>query len=186
MRQELLDFFSDLLTRHVRRLVQRGEKLTGLCPFHAEQTPSFTAHLGKGVYYCFGCGAGGGVAAFATAVGEPLPWRRRDSPLPDLVVLRRRLHHAATQEFRAWKAEKRLDAVADFAAAEAALRSLAACFRFAFPPADQARLHRLMDEQGAALLDAIDRFDRYDLNPLLDDAAAQREWVDERTALERR
>lgn len=34
------------------------------CPFHSEETPSFTVNLKKNVFYCFGCHAGGGIAKF--------------------------------------------------------------------------------------------------------------------------
>lgn len=34
-----------------------GNELVGLCPFHAERTPSFTVNAAKGFVHCFGCGA---------------------------------------------------------------------------------------------------------------------------------
>lgn len=40
-------------------LKQKGAQHTGCCPFHNEKTPSFQVNDGKGVYKCFGCGAGG-------------------------------------------------------------------------------------------------------------------------------
>ncbi|MCB9304936.1 MAG: DNA primase, partial [Lewinellaceae bacterium] len=40
-------------------LKRRGVNMIGLCPFHAEKTPSFTVSPAKGFYKCFGCGKGG-------------------------------------------------------------------------------------------------------------------------------
>ncbi|MCO6488875.1 MAG: DNA primase [Phaeodactylibacter sp.] len=40
-------------------LKRRGVNMIGLCPFHAEKTPSFTVSPSKGFYKCFGCGKGG-------------------------------------------------------------------------------------------------------------------------------
>ncbi len=45
-------------------LKRRGGRLMGLCPFHAEKTPSFTVFLDEPHYYCFGCGSGGDVITF--------------------------------------------------------------------------------------------------------------------------
>src|SRR5260221_11142730 len=41
-----------------------GTKYKGLCPFHAEKTPSFHVDPDKGFFHCFGCGAGGDVFKF--------------------------------------------------------------------------------------------------------------------------
>jgi len=46
------------------KLVQRGKNLVGLCPFHADTQPSFTVAPDKGIFHCFGCGAGGNVFSF--------------------------------------------------------------------------------------------------------------------------
>ncbi|MFZ4262403.1 DNA primase [Sphingobacterium sp. HJSM2_6] len=40
-------------------LKKRGSSLIGNCPFHNEKTPSFYVSVSKGIYKCFGCGAGG-------------------------------------------------------------------------------------------------------------------------------
>ena len=34
-----------------------GRRWSGLCPFHAERTPSFSVNDELGRYHCFGCGA---------------------------------------------------------------------------------------------------------------------------------
>src|SRR5882672_7270726 len=46
------------------RLKKSGANFTGLCPFHAEKSPSFAVHLTKQIYHCFGCGVGGDVFKF--------------------------------------------------------------------------------------------------------------------------
>ncbi|MCC8066673.1 MAG: DNA primase, partial [Clostridiales bacterium] len=46
------------------KLQRRGSSYFGLCPFHNEKSPSFSVSPGKQMYYCFGCGAGGGVFNF--------------------------------------------------------------------------------------------------------------------------
>src|SRR5262249_23465907 len=43
---------------------KRGANYLACCPFHSEKTPSFNVHPGKGIYKCFGCGAGGGIFDF--------------------------------------------------------------------------------------------------------------------------
>jgi DNA primase len=45
-----------------------GQNWVGLCPFHAERTPSFTVRESTGRYKCFGCNAGGDVFTFVQEV----------------------------------------------------------------------------------------------------------------------
>jgi DNA primase len=45
-------------------LRKTGATYKGLCPFHAEKTPSFQVNRDKGFFHCFGCGAGGDVIKF--------------------------------------------------------------------------------------------------------------------------
>ena len=46
------------------QLKRAGRRLTGLCPFHNEKTPSFTVFQDTRSFYCFGCGASGDVISF--------------------------------------------------------------------------------------------------------------------------
>ena len=73
-----------------------GGNMKGLCPFHDEKSPSFNVTPSRGMYHCFGCGAGGDVIKFvmemdglsfsetverlAEKVGVPL--RYEDGPGP--------------------------------------------------------------------------------------------------------
>lgn len=54
-------------------LKKRGNDLVGLCPFHAEKTPSFHVHADRGFFKCFGCGAGGDAIAFVQRI-ENVPF----------------------------------------------------------------------------------------------------------------
>lgn len=85
-------------------LKKAGRNYLGLCPFHAEKTPSFTVSDERGLFHCFGCGAGGTVFTFvmradhltfpeavellARKAGIAVPQRTDSGP-----------HNAARQEF---------------------------------------------------------------------------------------
>jgi DNA primase len=50
---------------------RRGDQLRGPCPVQRSRRPrsrSFAAHLGRGVWHCFHCGAGGNVLDLWVAV----------------------------------------------------------------------------------------------------------------------
>lgn len=49
-------------------LIRQGDEYRGLCPFHAETTPSFTVIPAKGYAHCFGCGWNGDVIAFTADI----------------------------------------------------------------------------------------------------------------------
>jgi DNA primase len=55
----------EVVGRHVQ-LKKGGANLSGLCPFHAEKSPSFTVSPSKQFYHCFGCGANGDAIRFLT------------------------------------------------------------------------------------------------------------------------
>jgi DNA primase len=55
----------EVVGRHVQ-LKKGGANFSGLCPFHAEKSPSFTVSPSKQFYHCFGCGANGDAIRFLT------------------------------------------------------------------------------------------------------------------------
>jgi len=46
------------------RLKKSGSNHMGLCPFHAERSPSFSVSEKRGIYHCFGCQRGGDAISF--------------------------------------------------------------------------------------------------------------------------
>src|SRR6476659_5633380 len=46
------------------QLRKQGRNYFGLCPFHGENSPSFSVSLDKQIFHCFGCGEGGNVFSF--------------------------------------------------------------------------------------------------------------------------
>jgi DNA primase len=60
---DIIRVVSDYVT-----LKKRGANHIACCPFHSEKTPSFNVSQGKGIYKCFGCGAGGGIFDFVMQI----------------------------------------------------------------------------------------------------------------------
>src|SRR2546427_13019416 len=58
-RASVVEVVSDVVS-----LRRRGKSFIGLCPFHAEKTPSFTVSEDRGFFHCFGCGEHGDVFGF--------------------------------------------------------------------------------------------------------------------------
>jgi DNA primase len=58
-RVDLLAYVSQYVT-----LKKRGREYVGLCPFHAEKTPSFSLNAEKQLWHCHGCNAGGDLIKF--------------------------------------------------------------------------------------------------------------------------
>jgi DNA primase len=54
---------AEVVSEYVQ-LRRAGANFTGLCPFHAEKTPSFNVNPAREIFHCFGCGAGGNVFSF--------------------------------------------------------------------------------------------------------------------------
>ncbi len=59
---------ADVVGEHVQLRNAGGGNLKGLCPFHEEKSPSFSVTPSRGLYHCFGCGAGGDVIRFVQSV----------------------------------------------------------------------------------------------------------------------
>ncbi len=98
-------------------LKKQGRRLTGLCPFHSEKTPSFGVSPDKQLFYCFGCQAGGDVITFimkienlsypeavaflAEKVGLALPEDRQDDAAGRLRGRILEINRAAARFFHA-------------------------------------------------------------------------------------
>jgi DNA primase len=100
------------------KLRKQGSAHVGLCPFHAERSPSFQVVPGRGFYHCFGCGKHGDAFSWlmeregmtfpealeqlARAAGIDLPQRReRPSAEVDLETRMRSALDAAQAFFEA-------------------------------------------------------------------------------------
>lgn len=58
-RNDIVDVVSGYIS-----LKQRGNNFTACCPFHSDNSPSFSVSRDKQLYHCFGCGEGGNVFTF--------------------------------------------------------------------------------------------------------------------------
>lgn len=47
---------------------QSGSNYKAVCPFHQEKTPSLMISPNKGIWHCFGCGAGGDIFEFVSQI----------------------------------------------------------------------------------------------------------------------
>jgi DNA primase len=93
---------------------RQADQLRGPCPLHGSRSAtsrSFAAHLGKNVFHCFRCGAGGNaldlwaaltrlplhgaVLDLCQRLGRPVPWLSRRTPTP---ARRSSRHHNAPEE----------------------------------------------------------------------------------------
>lgn len=78
---DVQEFLSQLsLLDYVRQYIhmeKRGNEWFGRCPFHEENTASFSVSEGENsqVYYCFGCGASGNLITFAQQFHH-IPYRK--------------------------------------------------------------------------------------------------------------
>ena len=56
-----------LVTQYTQ-LRKVGQRWSGLCPFHAEKSPSFSVNPTEGLYHCFGCKASGDAITFVREI----------------------------------------------------------------------------------------------------------------------
>jgi CHC2 zinc finger len=99
--------FLSLLERHVKSLRITGNKAYGLAPCHDDRSPSFSANLEMGQWFCHSCQIGGGVKKFASLVGETDSFpscvsRNQTSPTLRRVHAQRRAIAAAAASYQAW------------------------------------------------------------------------------------
>lgn len=89
------------------KLQRAGREWKACCPFHNENTPSFTVSDEKGFYHCFGCGAHGDVIrwmtdqrgmAFMDAVKELAAEAGMEVPAPDPRMAQRAEQQAGLAE----------------------------------------------------------------------------------------
>jgi DNA primase len=60
----------EIVRRHVELKRAGTGSWKGLCPFHAEKTPSFHVHEQRQFFHCFGCGEKGDVFTFLTKIEQ--------------------------------------------------------------------------------------------------------------------
>jgi DNA primase len=58
----------EVIGEHVQLRNAGGGNLKGICPFHDEKSPSLSVSPSRGLYHCFGCGAGGDVIRFVQTI----------------------------------------------------------------------------------------------------------------------
>ncbi len=61
--ERIKDDVYEIVSSYVE-LKRNGRLYKACCPFHDEKTPSFTVTPDRGIYKCFGCGAGGDAISF--------------------------------------------------------------------------------------------------------------------------
>jgi DNA primase len=62
----------DLFRSHGHEFKKEGKSYKTRCPFHKDDTPSLSVEPAKGLWHCFGCGAGGdGITFLEKSLGLP-------------------------------------------------------------------------------------------------------------------
>ena len=87
-----------------------GSRLTGLCPFHDERTPSFSVDPEQKLYHCFGCGVGGDAIRFVQET-EALDFPEAVEALADRYGVRLEREEDDPAAERRWRRRERLQAL---------------------------------------------------------------------------
>ena len=145
-----------------------GSRYVGLCPFHAEKTPSFNVHPDKGFFHCFGCGVGGDVLKFVelqerlgfqdavrhlaqrAGVRVPEPATDRDAAAEAEREALVGIHETAAEFFAARLAEAGGEAARDHLTARGITPDTAERLGLGFAPSARDRLTAHLRERGYA------------------------------------
>jgi DNA primase len=154
---------SEVVSSYVKFTKRSGANDIALCPFHSEKTPSFSVNRDKQVYYCFGCGRGGGAVNFimdienlsfrdaveflARRVGMTVP----DSGGPNDSEARRRmldLNRDAARFYHETLSSELGKAAADYMRSRGITPRLARVFGLGAAPDAWDALHAAMSDKG--------------------------------------
>jgi DNA primase len=151
-------------------LKKNGRNHAGLCPFHQENTPSFTVSADKQFYHCFGCGAHGNALRFlmeydrlpfpeaveqlATRLGLEVPREGADDPQAQ-VRERKRQAGVNLLELSAGFFRERLkmpegQGAREYLAARGLSPEVLQAFGIGYAPDDWEALKRHLGERGIA------------------------------------
>lgn len=133
---------ADILQQHNVQLKLSGETATGLCPLPThpvrsdgkKRSPSFSVHLGKGIWHCFGCGGKGNALDLATRLqglnpDDPLQLRKAALKLAETLGIECERsnggHSGTTAPAKPRRASVQVAAVESQMASDASMRILA-------------------------------------------------------------
>jgi len=102
---DIVEIISDYV-----QLKKQGRNYFGLCPFHGENTPSFSVSADKQIFHCFGCGAGGNVFSFLMEI-EGISFLEAAVKLADKANIDLEMNPASVSQER--KVPKELQAMLD-------------------------------------------------------------------------
>jgi DNA primase len=161
----------EVISSHVS-LRKSGRNYLGLCPFHAEKTPSFTVSEERGLFHCFGCGAGGTVFTFlmradrvefreavellAKRAGVTLPQSTERGPGSDARQALISIHEAAQEHFVTALHSPRGGPAREYLKSRGLNPETVARYGLGFCPAEGAGLTRSLAAKGVVLARAAD------------------------------